>query len=177
MSINCYPSTSDRPIIAGGQDLQLSILEDARDRYARYGTSGTYLERDGTVCAVGAVLASAGVDPDAWDAAYGNFEKYGTGPSESDAAIAYALDAYANVEESVVKATQKAMKRLDKAAAKLFPESVEGAVEHNWLGPLEWVNESREFFSDASRRSAILDCYDEAIRTRRRKLARKALRA
>lgn len=155
-----YPSTSDLPRIAGGQDPVGAILCGALKRYRRRASSGSYIGKGGYVCAVGAVIREAGITPKQWNADLGD------SPSPAEDGVPATI-AFFNVDAEIQKAAKKAIKLLNKSAIKLYPES---AGYGAWSGPLEWLNQSY----DGNSRAAVIACYEYAIEKRAAKVRKAA---
>ena len=160
-----YPSTFDMPRIAGGQDAVLAVLVGARKRYKRGATPHAYIAAGSEVCAIGAVAREAGVtlrqfedDPDSDLSNWRKFRK--------------TLER-ASIEKPLIDATREAIRLLNKAAGKLYPESKQSG---SWSGPLEWINQVYEDPDDIdawrkNAKKAVLACYDKAIEDRQAALA------
>jgi hypothetical protein len=150
-SINVYPSTYDSPPIIAGASPEtdaLRIVENARKRYAKYGSEDTYLNRDEItgrvieVCAVGAVIA-----------ADGKGKQYSEGWDNTTTEF---------LEQRLSTAARTAMRLLDEKALELFP--VSSRYERTaYVGPLEYVNQSTSSGSWESRQAYVLSVYDAVI--------------
>jgi hypothetical protein len=172
MSLDALPSTGD--IHHTEQDEVLGILKTARKRYKRNGILGSYIE-GANVCAVGALGVAVGLDEDnSWDG----------GPS--------AL--VAQVETHLRESAKQAIRLVEKAAVKLYPQSavededLHFAIERlnellsiiepfvpDWSDDFDYIadqtdNDLAEEHWEKYNKVAVLAAYDLAIAVRQAKV-------
>lgn len=151
---NQYPSTNDMPPIKGGQqDLTLELMERANERVTDSWTSGAYISYDGSVCALGAIMAASGLDDEEEDPRY---------------EVWY--------ENLATDAAKEAIDLLNVAALELYPEAEE-YKKTSWAGgPLEYLNQTLlndsvdyavDLVESYPTRRRVLNCYAKAIADRK----------
>jgi hypothetical protein len=71
------------------------------------------------------------------------------------------------LDTRIDNAAKEAIKLVNKACVKLFPEFRAFRKNTDWSWPLEWLNQSKERDYDfAATKAKVLSCYDYAIEMR-----------